>query len=165
VRPTATIKDIMDSIVDPSADAIWESVETVVNAKGIDERQPRTDEDWAAVRKRAVALVEAPNLLVMDGRHVAQPGEKAQNNSVELTPEEIDAAIKQDRQAWIDLAHKLQDAALPALKATNDRNVEALLDAGEHIDVACENCHLKYWYPPSKQAEAKRLGTASPRKQ
>ena len=165
LRPMATIKDIMDSVVDPSADAIWDSVATVVNATGSHDRQPRTDEDWANLRKHAVALVEGPNLRVMEGRHVAQAGEKAANNNVELTAAEIEATIRQDRQAWIDFAHKLQDAALPALKAIDERNVDALLDAGEHIDVACENCHLKYWYPPSKQEEAKKSGAADPRKQ
>ena len=29
-RTTATIKDIMDSMVDPGSDVIWDSVETVV---------------------------------------------------------------------------------------------------------------------------------------
>src|SRR5262245_51817860 len=57
-RTTATIKDIMDSIVDPNADFIWESVETVVSAKGIDEKRPRNDEEWKEVRRHAIALLE-----------------------------------------------------------------------------------------------------------
>ena len=44
-RPTATIKDIMDSMVDPSADTLWESVATIVSAAGTEERRPKTDED------------------------------------------------------------------------------------------------------------------------
>jgi hypothetical protein len=35
-RPTATVKDIMDSMVDPGSDYIWDAVETVVSAKGIE---------------------------------------------------------------------------------------------------------------------------------
>ena len=50
---TATIKDLMDSEVDPSADYLWESVATTVTRAGIDERQPRTDEDWKMVRRSA----------------------------------------------------------------------------------------------------------------
>ena len=41
-RPTASIKDIMDSLVDPSADVLWESVATIVSAKGTEERRPKT---------------------------------------------------------------------------------------------------------------------------
>src|SRR5262245_45134129 len=59
LRPTATIKDIMDSVVDPSADYIWESVSTIVTKAGTEERRPRTPEDWKQVRRRAIALIEA----------------------------------------------------------------------------------------------------------
>jgi hypothetical protein len=164
LRPTSTIKDIMDSVVDPSADAVWEAVATTVSAAGIDERRPRTDEEWANVRRHAIALLEATNLLLMEGRHVAKPGEKAENQDVELNPEEIEALIAKDRASFIKLAHGLYDAALPALKATQDRNADALLDAGEGIDMACENCHLKYWYPESKQAEKAKGGAGGVRK-
>jgi hypothetical protein len=164
LRPTSTIKDIMDSVVDPSADALWEAVATTVSAAGIDERRPRTDEEWANVRRHAVALLEATNLLLMEGRHVAKPGEKAENQDVELNPEEIEALIAKDRASFIKLAHGLYDATLPALKATQDRNADALLDAGEGIDTACENCHLKYWYPESKQAEKAKEGAGGVRK-
>ena len=33
-RTTATIKDLMDSVVDPSSDYLWESVATIVTKKG-----------------------------------------------------------------------------------------------------------------------------------
>jgi len=164
LRPTATIKDIMDSLVDPSADVLWESVATIVSAAGVEERQPRTDEDWANVHRRAIELVEATNLLLMEGRHVAKPGEKSENPGIELQPEEIEKLINADRQAWVTFAHGLHDAAMPALKATQDRNPEALLNAGEKIDSACENCHLKYWYPLDEQAQKAKEGAGSVRK-
>ena len=70
--------------------------------------------------------------------------------------EEIETLINGDRQAWIDFAHGLHDAAVPALKAIDTKNADGLFDAGGKIDTACENCHLRYWYPPSKQAAATR---------
>src|SRR5580765_3069152 len=88
-RTTATIKDIMDSVVDPSADYLWESVATIVTRKGTEERRPRTDDDWKQARRRAIAMIEATNLLIMDGRLVAKPGEKSENPGIELGPEEI----------------------------------------------------------------------------
>src|SRR5687767_13080996 len=74
-RPTATIKDIMVSVIDPEADVLWNSVATIVTASGTEEREPRTDEDWATLRRSAIQLVEATNLLRVPGRHVARPGE------------------------------------------------------------------------------------------
>ena len=165
LRPTATIKDIMDSEVDPSADVLWESVATIVSAKGTEERRPRTDEEWKTVRRHAVILVEATNLLKMEGRHVALPGQKSENPGIELEPEQMEKMMKEDRQSFIKLANGLYDAGLVALKAIDAKNAEGLLDAGETIDSACETCHLKYWYPLSLQAEAAKSGAASPRKQ
>jgi len=148
-RTTATIKDIMDSVVDPSADYLWDSVATIVSRKGTEERRPRTDMEWKEVRRRAIALVEATNLLIMDGRKVAKPGEKSENPGIELGPEEIQGLIDEDRASLIKFAHGLHDAGMKALAAIDKKDPDALSDSGEAIDEACEQCHLKYWYPPN----------------
>src|SRR4030095_7555949 len=82
--PTATIKDIMQSVVDPNADVVWLSVTTVQSAKGTVDTAPKTDEEWAKVRHGAIALTEAGNLLIVPGRHVARPGEKSETAGVQL---------------------------------------------------------------------------------
>jgi hypothetical protein len=146
-RTTATVKDIMDSMVDPAADFIWQSVETVVSAKGVEEKAPRTDEEWKEVRRHAIMLLEATNLLQIPGRHVARPGEKAEDPKVELAPEQIEDMISKDRVSWIKHAHSLHDATMEAFKAIEAKDAEKLLDVGNGIDEACEKCHLQYWYP------------------
>jgi hypothetical protein len=35
---------------------------------------------------------------------------------------------------------------VPALQAIEAKDKDKLLEAGDAIDRACENCHLKYWY-------------------
>ena len=37
--------------------------------------------------------------------------------------------------------------AWPLLAAIDARDAAALTKAGGHLDEACEQCHLKYWYP------------------
>jgi len=160
-RKTATIKDIMDSMVDPSADFIWESVATIVTKKGIDERRPRTDEEWKMVRRAAITLLESTNLLIMEGRAVAKPGEKSENPGIELSPEAIRMVMDNDPDTLVKLAGALHDATMKAMAAIDAKNADALSDAGETIDNACENCHLKYWYPPDA---VKVEGAASVRK-
>src|SRR6186713_2450136 len=81
---TGTIKDIMDSLVDPSADYLWESVATIVSASGTEER------------REAITLLEATNLLMMEGRKVAKPGDVSENPGIELGPEEIEKVIASD---------------------------------------------------------------------
>jgi len=148
-RPTATVREVMGNMVDPSADVLWESVATIVSEKGIDDRRPRTDEEWAAVKRSAVTLVEATNLLLID-RPTGRTEDISANPNIELSPAEIDAVRKKDPEAWKGFVKGLYDSAVPALNAINAKDADALLNSGEGIDVACENCHLHYWYPPNK---------------
>ena len=152
-RTTATVKDIMDALVDPGSDYIWDSVETVVSAKGTEEKAPHTDEDWKQVRNHAIMLLEATNLLQIPGRHVAKAGEKAEDPKVELSPEQIEDSINKDRASWINYTHGLHDATMEAFKAIEAKNAEGLLNAGDGIDNACEKCHLQYWYPNERRPQ------------
>src|SRR5262245_24341360 len=144
---TATIKDIMDSIVDPSGDFMFESVVEIADANGITHKAPHTDEEWEEARHRALILLESPNLLIRGSRKVAKPGERSKNPEVELQPEQIQTLIDGDRPSFIRRARRLQDAASMALKAVDAKDTDALFHAIESIDKACENCHLHYWYP------------------
>jgi hypothetical protein len=150
---TATIKDIMDGIVDPNADVLWDSFETIVTEKGVEERAPKTDDEWAVVRHAAVTLAEATNLLLIPGRKVAKPGEKAFDLNIDLPPEEIQMLIDTDRSKWVSKVHALHDVAEEALKAVDSKDHDAILLAGNKIDTACGDCHNEYWYPK----EAKRI--------
>jgi hypothetical protein len=144
---SATIKDIMLSIVDPSADVVWESVKTIVGPQGIQEIAPKTDEEWEEVRRGAIRLAEATNLLMIPGRRVARPGEKSEAPGIELEPHEMDALISKDRAGWLQRAKALHEAAELALKAIDAKDVEAITDVGERMEHACEGCHFQYWYP------------------
>src|SRR6516162_11297772 len=75
--PKASIRELMDAQVDPAADAIWDSVVITITAAGEDDRQPRTEAEWQAVRRSAIILIEATNLLMMDHRRIAPPGAPA----------------------------------------------------------------------------------------
>lgn len=144
---SATIREIMASIVVPSADFMFNAVSSSVTPKGVEEKSPKTDEDWAEVRHRAVSIMEASDLILMPGRHVAAPGQKAKNPQVQLSPDEIERLIASDRSSWVKMSHDLHDSVLPALKAIDSRNPTALSDSSIAIDMACETCHLKFWYP------------------
>jgi hypothetical protein len=149
-RPTATIREIMGNMIDPSADTLWESVATIVSQAGIEDRRPRTDDEWATVKRSAVTLVEATNLLLID-RPTGTKADISANPNIELSPAEIDVLRQKDPQLWKNFVKALYDASIPALNAINAKDADALLNSGEALDVACENCHLHYWYPPNKQ--------------
>jgi len=141
----------MDGVVDPSADVLWDSVAYIATTKGIEDRKPRTDEEWKAVRNSAITLIEAANLLSMPGRRVAaahSPADPpAQPGPGELSHDEIQQRINSTHDAFVGFARNLQDAGLKALTAIDARDAQGLMDAGGTIDEACEACHVTYWYP------------------
>jgi hypothetical protein len=146
-RPTATVKDLMDYIVIPSSEALFNAVGSTTGPNGAEEHAPKTDADWAAVRQRALLLIEAGNLLTIPGRHVAGPKDKSNNPGSELEPAQMDALVAKSPAVFSQKAQGLVTAAMVALKAIDAKNVEGLSDAGGDIDEACESCHLVFWYP------------------
>jgi cytochrome c556 len=147
---TRTIKEVMKSMVEPAADTLWNSVATNVTTTGTEVKAPQNDKDWLNVRREAIVLIEAMNLITMPERHMAPPGTKSDNPGSELEPDQIQALVTQDRESFTKLAHALQDTGLAALKAIDAKDTEALNSAGGDIDMACESCHTKYWYPNKK---------------
>lgn len=132
---------------------MFESIQEISDEHGIREKAPKTPKEWEEVRHHLFILLEAPNLLVMEGRRVAQPGEKSENPQVENQPDEVQKLLDADRPAFIRRARRLQDAAAMAMKAADVKDKDALFKAIDGIDKACENCHLHYWYPNDKRAQ------------
>jgi hypothetical protein len=142
---------MMMEFIDPNADDLWDSVAYVSTRAGVEERRPRTDDEWKAARRKALTLVEAANLLVVEGRPVAHPGQNLAEPGGEgdFTPAQAQAEIDKDRASFVSFALGLQSASKLMLDAIDKRDTEAFLQAGGTLDEACENCHRKFWYPNS----------------
>lgn len=147
---TATVKEIMQLIVDPAADEVWQAVMTVHSAAGTVETVPKSDEDWLNARRGAMTLIEASNLLMTPGRHVGKPGEKSEAPGVELEPAEMEVNIGKDLPEFHKAALGLHGAAVQALAAIDAKDAPKLFELGEAIEMACEHCHSRYWYPNEK---------------
>ena len=156
-RPTASIQELMASIVDPSADALWDAVSSETTSKGVEEHQPHTEQEWQAARHYAIALQEAGNLLQMPGRAVTHAGKKTEDAHVEgvSSAQQVQTAIAQARPGFNAAARVLQDAAGEALAAIDKKDPAALIVAGGKLDQACESCHSVYWYPNAKLPSTK----------
>ena len=145
----ASVQEVMDAIVDPAADDIWDAVATTVTRKGTDEHQPRTVEQWQAVRRRVITLLESTNLLVIPGRKAAQAYVPSEGPGV-LDSAGVQTRIDAGRPSFDVFAQNLRVAAEGALQAVDAKDPQALLSAGGKIDAACEQCHRAYWYPDQK---------------
>ena len=170
VTPFVSIKELMENVIDPIADNIFDAVTFDLTPTGVVETKPVTDEDWAKVRQAAVTLLEGTNLLKIP-RRVAPPGDKNNSegpNAPELSPEQMQGKIDQDRALWNSHADQLRDNALKVLEIVKAKNVDALFEAGSDLDKVCENCHLEYWYPGDKKTvledEKKRVTITPPKR-
>jgi hypothetical protein len=150
-RPVhTTIKDLMDSIIDPSADVLWNAAGTVVDENGIRDLLPKTNDEWHDVRRAAVRIIEGSNLLMMPGREAAPPGTPSDAPGVELEGPEIDALIKKNQAGFDAFAAALQTVGVEALHATEAKDSDALLEIGAKMEEVCESCHQTFWYPQAK---------------
>ena len=167
-RPSSTFQDIMDSVVDFSADYIWKAVSTTVDKKGVHEMQPRTDDDWHEFRRRAVLLVEAANLIAVPGRRVAN-GDKAVEDHQLLEVAKIQQRLDTQHDALVGFAGALRDVSLKLVDAADKRDVASITDLGGTLDEVCESCHKVFWYPddpgaPAAPAAAEPVPPAAPGK-
>jgi hypothetical protein len=152
---TATVHDLMEGLIDPCADTLWDSVAYIASASGVEDRRPRSPEQWQTVRTAAVNLIEAANLLSMPGRVVANDpaGNPLQPGPGELSHAEIQQRIDATHEGFVQLARGLQSAALTAVAAIDAKDPQALMDSGTTIDNACEACHVTYWYPNQRRPQ------------
>jgi hypothetical protein len=151
----STIKDLMESIIDPSADALWGAVGTVVDKEGIHESAPKTPEEWLDLRRATVRIIEGGNLLMMPGRDAASVGTKSEVPGVELEPVQITALIKKKRKSFDAFAKALQVLGLEALRASDAKNTVAVEEIGGRMEGVCEGCHQTFWYPQAKPASTR----------
>lgn len=151
-RVYTSVKEIMESIVDPSADTVWGASGTVVDKEGIHDAAPKTPEEWLDVRRAAVRIIEAGNLLTMRGRQAAPPGTKSEAPGVELEPPQITAMIAKNRKSFDAFARMLQGVGVESLRASDARNIDLLLEIGARMENVCESCHQVFWYPQDRQA-------------
>lgn len=146
---SASIQDLMLHEIEPAAEGLWDSVSTTVSFDGVEEKMPRTEEEWFEARSRAITLMEATNLLAMKGRKILNPGQRMADEGVQgvLTAAEVEARFEANHEQFVQFAHVLHAASEQMLKAVDAKDVKGMLDAGEAIDEACESCHLTFWYP------------------
>jgi hypothetical protein len=118
-EPVATVRQIMDAIVTPASNTVYESVAIIVTAEGITEHHPRTNAEWDTVSAAAAVLAEAGGQLMAEGR-------------------------ARDTDRWMEISQEMIDASLISMKAALDQDKDALLASGEALNNSCDNCHQLY---------------------
>jgi hypothetical protein len=118
-KPVADTKLLMQAVVDPNADLIWDAVKVIMTKEGDDNIRPKTDAEWIAVRNAAVTVAESGNLLMMAPR-------------------------AKDGGEWMQRAQEMINAGEEAIRAAEAKNADKLFIVGGDLYDSCSNCHRKY---------------------
>ncbi|MBL4582498.1 MAG: hypothetical protein JKY29_11815 [Gammaproteobacteria bacterium] len=113
------VTDIMNLVLEPASDILWDSGGWILDASGYEELYPTTDEGWAYVRAQAAVIVESGNMLALPGR-------------------------AEDNDAWMIYADGLSEAGILAMDAAAAQNEEDFFQAGAQLYSVCTACHQAY---------------------
>jgi hypothetical protein len=154
MTPVVSVKELMRFDIDPAADFIFDAVQYDATTKGVSDIYPKTDEDWEKVKIGAVSLAE--NIYLLKVRRPWAPKGDVNNstgpNPPELSPDQIQAKYDKDPVLWDAKIEALRNAAKEVMDIADKRNAKALFEASADVDMACEGCHLEYWYPGDRAA-------------
>lgn len=117
--PVASVKQIMNAIVMPNANVIYNAVGTIMTGAKVEEIAPKNDKEWAAVGDSAAAIVESGNMLLIGDRLV-------------------------DKREWLSYTQRFIAAGKAALAAANEKKPDGVLAAGGDLNETCDACHEKY---------------------
>ena len=112
--------EFMGHFVDPAAFMYWKGSGTRIDATGEHDLSPTTDEGWDVLVSGATMLVEAGNILQMDGRRRAPEAD------------------------WNKYAQMLTERALIARAAAEKHDKQAVFDEGGRVYEVCVACHEQF---------------------
>ena len=116
-RIPVSLNAVMVSVVDHAGHGLWD-----VENEG---RAPKTEQDWEMVAEHAIQMAAAGTLITIPGTGP---------NDVRLTGE----------ADWRKWAGAMSDAGMAAFKATEAKDMKALVAANSQLVDACEGCHKAY---------------------
>jgi hypothetical protein len=118
-QTVASPKELMNSVLDPAVDVIWDAVGVIVTAEGTFEKAPASDEEWAVIRASAIVLAESGNLLMIGNRSGGSP-------------------------EWIEQSKALIETSRRIIQAIDKKDKDALFTIGGDIYDVCTNCHRQF---------------------
>ena len=122
LRPVASVDQVMDGIIIPSSQRVFDAV---VYVNGALEHSPKSDDDWFGIQMSALAVAEAGNLLMLPPR-------------------------AKDGGEWLTFSRAMTDSAYRVAQAAEAKNLDLVLQTGGELYNACTACHEKYLTMPEQ---------------
>jgi len=114
-----SVKVLMENVMDPAADGVWEPVGTIYTKDGAFEKVPANDDEWNAVKAKAITLVETGNLLLLPSRSAGN-------------------------EEWIKLTLAMIEQSKRVIKTVEAHDKDGLFNTGADLYESCVNCHKRF---------------------
>ena len=143
----AVVYTVMKDVVAPQADRLWDVGNRGMNDDGEPDASQLSAQDWEKLADAAGAMkAAATSLANTDGLTVVPPGVKIGEDGG-ATAEQVRQYIDSDPAGFALHATELAEVSEGYLQAAATRDPVKLAAAAERMDVVCEACHARYWYP------------------
>jgi hypothetical protein len=130
--------EIMGHVVDPAAFMYWKNSGTMVDAKGEHDLSPTTDEGWDVLVSGASILMEAGNVLQLEGR------------------------VREPAADWNKYAQLLTERAKAARVAAEKHDKNGTYAEGAKVYEVCVACHEQFVIQPEIKANGPAKGEPLP---
>jgi len=148
-----TVHDVMKEQIDGNADPIWEITNGALDNEAQIDPAKMTDEQWAEVERRALAVKSgADTLAAMKKLVVIKPGERISDQDVPggTTPEKVQAHLDAHPDDFREFAGVLSAHMADLAAAAQKHDAKRATPLVDQLDGVCENCHLEFWYPEQR---------------
>jgi hypothetical protein len=113
------LQDFMTHVVEHNAKEVWNLQATVMDADGVRNTYPKTDEEWERAESFALTLAEVTRPLDAIGGGAENPD-------------------------WLKKVTALRTAAQAAAKSAEAKQINGFLAGGDSINEACLSCHYAF---------------------
>ena len=130
--------EVMGHMIDPAAFMYWKGSGTEVTEAGERDLSPTTQEGWDVVVSGATILMEAGNILQIEGN------------------------VRQPAADWNKYAQLLTERAKIARAAAEKKDKQAVFDEGGRVYEVCVACHEQFVIEPEVKANGPAKGDPLP---
>jgi hypothetical protein len=130
--------EFMDHVVDPGAFMYWKGSGSYTDMKGEHSNAPTTEEGWETLVSGATIVMEAGNLLQLEGRGRAP------------------------LDHWNAYAQRLTAQGKTARAAADKHDEKAVFEEGAKLYQVCVDCHEEYVIQPMIKANGPAKGNPLP---
>jgi len=141
------IRGVMQQSVNPAILEIWDVGNNAMSDDGGIDPAKMTDESWSRLAGAAEKLGEASRTIAAADKISAAAPDNSDTAEGEISMSDVQRFIDADADGLRELALNQAEHADRLLAAAKAKDAATAGDLVAGMDLVCESCHMRYWYP------------------